>query len=71
MPAWNKGKFKLCQGISHSKRLGTVAIVSIFRSHLKAEVEKELGLPGTFEPSQRSEKLETQDHAVDPAGQAG
>jgi hypothetical protein len=45
-----------------------MAIFSIARDHVKDEVRKELGFSGTFEPSQRSEKLETQAHAVHPAG---
>ena len=61
----------MCREVTHRQRLGIAATFSIFRSHLKDDVQKELGLSGTFEPSQRSEKLETQDHAVSPAERAG
>lgn len=67
-PVWNKGKSKMCRGLSHKQRLGTIATLSISCGHVKDVVEKELGHSGTFKPSQRSEKLETQDHAVSPAG---
>lgn len=48
-----------------------MATPSISRGHHQTDVQKELGLEGTFEPSQRSEKLETQDHAGSTAGHAG